>query len=121
MGKYIVDAKEFLDSAYQILQGAKGEVDYRNAASRAYYTAYHLAKKRVDQSAAIGASHEKIIVALQNSPHQQERSLGNRLREIRNSRVWADYQLDEEFPRSESDRVLRIVKRLASKLIPSNS
>jgi uncharacterized protein (UPF0332 family) len=110
MGKHIVDAKEFLDSAYQILQGAKGEVDYRNAASRAYYAAYHLAEKRVGESATMGASHERIITALKGSPHQQERSLGNQLQQIKRSRVWADYRLDEDFPRIESNKVLKIVK-----------
>jgi len=112
MGKNIVNAKEFLDSAYQINQDATKEVDYRNATSRAYYAAYHGCKKLVNEPAVMGASHEKVIIALKNSSHQEKRSIGNSLQQIKASRVWADYQLDNSFPRSESNKVLEIVKRL---------
>ncbi len=65
-----MDVKEFLTSAQKLIE-ANSEVDYRNAASRAYYCAFHLCRillEKLPQSQDnIGTSHQKIIEKLLGS------------------------------------------------------
>jgi uncharacterized protein (UPF0332 family) len=46
-----MDAQEFLISAREMLQKGR-EVDYRNAASRAYYAAYHVSREKFGAASA---------------------------------------------------------------------
>ena len=86
-----MDPIDFLTTAQESI--GKREVDYRNAASRAYYSAFHLCKGLVE-SFPIGASHEKVILALREHPDKRMKSLGNSLQQIKEIRVHADYKLD---------------------------
>ena len=43
-----MDAKEFLTSAQALIEGHR-EIDYRNAASRAYYCAFHLGRMLLEK------------------------------------------------------------------------
>jgi uncharacterized protein (UPF0332 family) len=110
-----MDVREFLTSAQQQLQ-ENSEVGYRNAASRAYYCAFHLCRmllEKLPQSQDnIGTSHQKIIDALFLSSDKRLKSLGNQLKMARQLRHKADYKVDIKFTRYEASRVLSYVQKM---------
>ena len=86
------------------------EINLRNAMSRAYYAAYHgcLELYEADRSAN-GGVHNKLIIALKNSPDRKDRQLGIILDQLRLLRRTADTTF-----RNQSR--LAISKRLLNKL-----
>jgi len=110
-----MDVKEFLTSAQKQIE-ANSEVDYRNAASRAYYCAFHLCRillEKLPQSQDnIGTSHQKIIDALFLSPDKRLKSLGNKLKMARQLRHKADYKVDIRFTRYEASRALSYAQKI---------
>jgi uncharacterized protein (UPF0332 family) len=110
-----MDVKEFLTSAQKLIE-ANSEVDYRNAASRAYYCAFHLCRillEKLPQSQDnIGTSHQKIIDALLLSSDKRLKLLGNQLKMARQLRHKADYKVDIKFTRYEASRVLSYVRKI---------
>jgi len=110
-----MDVKEFLTSAQKLIE-KNSEVDYRNAASRAYYCAFHLCRillEKLPQSQDnIGTSHQKIIDALLLSSDKRLKLLGNQLKMARQLRHKADYKVDIKFTRYEASRVLSYVRKM---------
>jgi len=88
-----ISCLEFLDSAKRMMDKGSKEVDYRNAASRAYYAVFHqcvtIAENECKET--FGASHIKVITSLQENP--KTRALGNRLNKFKKERARADYNL----------------------------
>jgi len=83
-----MEAEEFLESAKILIEGNQ-EFDYRNAASRAYYCAFHLCQNFLDQhpklKVSFGATHEKVI-------HDFLSNSDKRLQKIGKKRVGAFLQ-----------------------------
>jgi uncharacterized protein (UPF0332 family) len=97
-----MDAIDFLESAKQSLVSDSKEVNYRNAASRAYYSAFHfcrsLMEKYPEWQMNIGiAEHAKLIGNLKKAPRQEFRTLGNQLHQLKRLRSHADYELNKKF------------------------
>lgn len=94
--------RDFLDSAIEIMEKDElVEVDFRNAASRAYYALFHACKPVAEAmcSPAHGNAHEKVIRALKSHTDHKIRSLGNSLEQARDFRSRADYTLDLNYTR----------------------
>jgi len=95
-----MEAEEFLKSAEILIKGNQ-EVDYRNAASRAYYCAFHLCRnflnKQFDSQIGDEASHTRVICKLKDSPNSKLRKLGNKLEQVKRLRHAADYRLVYQF------------------------
>jgi uncharacterized protein (UPF0332 family) len=107
-----IDHTEFLDFAKSLPQ--QGEINYRNAMSRAYYAAYHLCLLKFPISPTEkGGSHERLIKTLEKSFDARKRSIGKNLRQLRGNRVKADYKLT--FSVTNNDREVSILQ--AEKLI----
>jgi len=81
-----MDAKEFFLLAQELMQGER-EVDYRSAASRAYYSAFHacriLLKTLPNLPGSVGTSHQKVIDELLSHSDKRIHSLGNKLKVAR--------------------------------------
>jgi len=95
-----MEAEEFLRSAEILIKGNQ-EVDYRNAASRAYYSAFHLCRNFLDQhpklKASFGAVHEKVIHDFLSNSDKRFQKIGKKLEQAKRLRHAADYKLVYQF------------------------
>jgi len=89
------------------------EINLRNAMSRAYYAAYHgcLEIYEADRSAN-GGVHNKLIIALKNSPDRKDRQLGIILDQLRLLRRTADYYLSESITLSDKQTAIKQAEKL---------
>jgi uncharacterized protein (UPF0332 family) len=111
-----MDAKDFLTSAQQSIQGCQ-EVDYRNAASRGYYCAYHVCKtflEKLPKQGSVGDSHEKIIAELLSHSDKNLQKLGRQLEQAKILRHRADYKLAVKFAQYEARKSLTQVQQILS-------
>ena len=96
-----VTPNELLEAAKVIGRG-EAEVDWRNAASRAYYAAWHRCLpigRSVGLSAQPGQGvHQQLIETLTGNRNTTLKSLGYMLRQCRDLRVEADYEIKTDFP-----------------------
>lgn len=94
-----VTPNELLEAAKAIGRG-DAEVDWRNAASRAYYAAWHRCLpigRSVGISAQPRGMHQQLIDTLTESRDMTLKSLGYMLRQCRDFRVDADYWIEADF------------------------
>ena len=116
-----VTAQHFLDSATEIIGRYSCEMDARNAASRAYYCAYHLAREAEQYLPVIDGAHgkhETLILRFErvtppNAASRDCRLVAQLLRQIRKIRVEADYELARTFRRSDAEVALALFPRIA--------
>jgi hypothetical protein len=96
-----MNPREFLDLADELSVGAR-EVDWRTAASRAYYAAYHVALRLLRQLGfevpRSDQAHAYLWLRLVHAGHPDVETAGNELNDLRRTRNVADYDLDREFP-----------------------
>lgn len=120
-----VTANDYLVSAKAMLDGTS-EVDYRNAASRAYYAAYHQGKEvehlcpdvRVEN---VGV-HTQLITKFEKyiSPlagWTQARNIGYTLKKMKLTRAQADYELGTDFPLTEAQLQIQMAEKLSTKVL----
>lgn len=110
----MIDGNDFIHLAGTmcVLSGAV-EAHYRTAASRAYYGAFHLAQRFLDDLGVPVPRNENAHGFLQNqllnSRHPDAASAGSLLRNLHQNRIKADYDLrDRRF--EASDRARRLVE-----------
>ncbi len=121
-----MEATEFLETAREFLTKQPiREVDCRNAASRAYYCAFHLCKQLLEQhppnEPQRGSEHEKVIAELRTHQDKRFKPLGNMLFDARDQRVSADYKLNKKFSIHDakttvtfSNRILQEIQKIQS-------
>lgn len=112
---------DFLETATEFLQKQPvREVDYRNAASRAYYCALHSCKNLLEQSTSrisvTDTSHQKIIRELQANTDCLIVALGNKLFSLKSQRNNADYELDKKFTFKDAERLVQHTRRLLQEI-----
>ena len=100
----MIDGEEFLKLAELWIQGAT-EAEWRCAVSRAYYGAFHVARRfmrrlgfvtpRADQA------HAYLWLRLSNCGEIQVQSAGSELNRLRRERNRADYDLERAFPNTD--------------------
>lgn len=114
-----VSPRTLLESANTLLQGGE-EIDHRNAASRAYYAAYHACRALADEgglpSYADTGTHRALIDALTGSRNNTCKGVGFLLRQCRKYRVAADYKIDEDFPEYYARSILAKSYQIFTKL-----
>ncbi len=95
-----MNPRDFLDVADELAGGLR-EADWRSAASRAYYAAFHLARAVLRQcgfSVPQGEqAHVYLSLRLANSGHPDIVQAGHDLNYLRTVRNRADYDLDRSF------------------------
>lgn len=115
----MVDYKDFINSAAQMLESFDNEISNRNAMSRAYYGLYHLALSHADAvsmppvSAFKGPTHEKLSSFFEGSINSDKalmlkmRSIGYCLKQYHRKRCKADYDIGESVSRVEVEAQLQ--------------
>ena len=99
-----------------------GEINYRNAASRAYYSGYHCAlpiANNIGIPADAGGNHASLIAAFEKERKLDYKKIGYMLRQCFQIRVKADYQIDENFELGSAetaieqiDKIIDLLKKL---------
>ena len=98
-------------AAASVLLGGGGEVDWRNAASRAYYAAYHRCRRlSLEEGLALGqggSAHAGVVNALRQMGNARPlRELAGMLDRCRLRRRDADYAIEKEFARDLANAVV---------------
>ena len=105
---------EALLRAAEVIRDGDDELAWRNAASRAYYAAYHRCLGVVgnmDGQAGGGGVHRLLIDVL-TAPRRPNamRGLGVMLDNCRKYRVAADYDIDTDFDRESAQTTLSMCR-----------
>jgi uncharacterized protein (UPF0332 family) len=91
---------DFLELADEWAGGIR-EAEWRSAVSRAYYAAFHVARRLLQQGGFIvpdgDQAHAYVWLRLSNAGHPDVRQAGLDLNQLRSMRNRADYDLDREF------------------------
>ena len=118
-----VSPLDLLQMARQLMSEEK-EINYRSAANRAYYCAFHactfVAASLPQSSNRRGGPHEKLIAKLKNHPVRRPsrardnsiRALGNFLDNGKALRVEADYRIGGEFNRNKAEELILTAVRI---------
>lgn len=111
-----VTARQILEAAEELADGGR-EVDWRNAASRAYYAAFQRCRQLVvEERLPLGESapaHVAVIDALvANLNPAPLKRLGFMLRGCRDRRADADYEIDASFSRQVGRSVVTDCRRI---------
>ncbi|HHH26865.1 MAG TPA: hypothetical protein ENK57_00730 [Polyangiaceae bacterium] len=119
-----VDPHDILDLARAIGKlRSSDEAARRSAASRAYHAAFHAARLhvwrwRLAAPPGVHGTHQGLIEALASSPDPADQRNGYRLRQVRDIRHRADYDIHVPFEPSEVRQALReaddLVRRLTA-------
>lgn len=95
-----MDETGFLDVADDLSTGSR-EADWRSATSRAYYSAFHKARRFFLQCGFVvpraEQSHAFLWLRLSNSGHPDVENAGVQLNQLRRARNQADYDVDTPF------------------------
>ena len=113
-----VTPNALLDAA-KVLGRGESEVDRRNAASRAYYAAWH---RRLPIGRSVGLSaqpgqgmHRQLIATLTGNQDRTLKSLGYMLEQCRALRVEADYEIETDFPPEDTRTALEQCEKILKK------
>ena len=116
------DWQEFLNAARLIFARCETlkQVDMADEAycrigiSRAYYSAFHSAKRLADSETQVGGTHERVVRALKSSGDKTVRRIGNDLDKLREMRIRADY-FPERYPeRGAADNAVAELQKAIS-------
>jgi hypothetical protein len=117
-----MNARDILDVASELCTGLK-EAEWRAAASRAYFAAFHAAR-RVLRDAGFEVphadqAHAYLWLRLANCSHPDIENAGESLRDLRKMPNWADYDLDQPFAHADAvnqaqdaDDILQLLEAL---------
>ena len=104
-----VDHTDFLKAAQRIRRN-DGEIDRRNAASRAYYAAYHRCRSIAEQQGLARSNyvqHSTLTDAIKRSKKFKKTKLVNDLIRLRSLRTKADYHIDQDFTEADATDSLK--------------
>jgi uncharacterized protein (UPF0332 family) len=123
-----ITADDLLTLAEDILAAsANSEVNYRNSATRSYYSIFHKCKPISDSIRAVPpkdimGSHAKILWKLNNHSDPAIVKLGKLLFDGRVKRRHADYDLRRPFNKRDAEYLLGLASRVKTIVaqLPSN-
>jgi hypothetical protein len=108
-----MNERDFLRLARALAAGAT-EADWRTAVGRAYYTAFHVARRLLeDLGFAVpraDRAHTYLAFRLQNSGDPAVSQAGTDLHTLRQDRNHADYDLWRPLPQPHADRNVRLAE-----------
>jgi uncharacterized protein (UPF0332 family) len=98
-----MNTRDLLEVADDLLGGLK-EAHWRSAVSRAYYAAFHEARRLLQQSGFTVPNGEKthayLWLRLSNCGQPDLAHAGAELNDLRSQRNWADYDFDQPLAQS---------------------
>ena len=93
------DFKKYYDVGTHLKNHSNDEEYQRSSISRYYYSVFHPLKDYYEKSfrrvLSSQDSHKKLIEELENSLFKEEKILGEKMRNLRNNRNYADYNKNE--------------------------
>ena len=102
-----ITPKELLQAAREMAAGTR-EVDWRNAASRAYYAAHHRCIPIMYGRASASPGHRQMIDDfLRRKSNINSQRIGHLLRQCKKLREEADYELSAAFQRRDAATALQ--------------
>ena len=114
-----VTYEEFMTLATKLAEG-DSEIEWRNAAARAYYAAYHRAHMAVDLCPENGhfsmGSHERLAERFQAHGSNGAKSIAYILAAMKKIRVSADYEIFDPFESTAAINQISQVKVFAEKI-----
>lgn len=122
-----VTSNHFLLSAEELIKGDR-EIDFRNSASRAYYSCYlearSYAKELPDVSVGKGGAHIKVIrkfaeysVKNENQKRSEAiRKIGFLLDQVKSHRTRADYKIDGVYLKNDAEQTIGEAKKIINKI-----
>ena len=99
-----VDHTDFPKAAQRIRRN-DGEIDRRNAASRAYYAACHRCRSIAERHGLAGSNyvqHSTLIDVIKRSQKVEDKQIVRHLIRSRSLRTKADYHLDQNFTEADA-------------------
>ena len=110
-----ISPKDFLNSAKKSINESS-EVSWRNAVSRAYYSAFHTcllyAEDKLNFACPKHNAHSSLISLFESEPENKYKSIGYMLRQCRKMRNLCDYELDLEISKGEAISSLKQSERI---------
>lgn len=110
-----VSPQDLFERAQELLNSAD-ELKFREAASTAFYAAYHLLKSLEDEIGDPcqyeGGSHAQLVSILVAHPQSKLISLGYMLRDCLLRRRRATYDMDDLFTKDEAKTQIEVVTRI---------
>ena len=102
-----MNPRDFLTQAQRLVSLA-GKEDWRSAVSRAYYSAFHVAREFMEDLGftvpQADRAHGYLWLRLQNCGEPSLVQLGRDLQELRRQRNFADYDLNRPYRHSDAQR-----------------
>ena len=125
-----VTAEQFRSWTVEVGLG-QSEVERRIVASRQYYAAFHKCRRIAEARglfADVGGTHAQVIEALTRNRDMKLKSMGYRLRQCRDARSEADYDIDGDFTladamamRDRCESIWDSVERMGGEVTESGS
>lgn len=105
----MMDVHEFLEVAWSLLEGHR-EAEWRSAVSRAYYSAFPVARQLLNHCGfavpRADQAHAYLWLRLSNAGHPDVQNAGAQLSFLRHERNQADYDVDRSLDQTSAiDRV----------------
>jgi uncharacterized protein (UPF0332 family) len=116
-----MDGRDFLTLALSLAKGTT-EAEWRSAASRAYYAAFHVARKILSQCGFTvprgDRAHAYLWLRISNSKNATVDKAGRDLKAARSDRNWADYDLDRPFIQRTALDQLKLIESVINNMQP---
>lgn len=114
-----MNPRDLLDVADDLATGTR-EADWRSAVSRAYYAAFHVGQRLLRQCGfhvpQAEHAHGYVWLRLCNAGHPDVRQSGFRLKDLRQLRNWADYDLDRPVAQNVAIDQVRVAVEIVESL-----
>jgi len=115
-----MEPTDFLEVSYLLLNSEK-EVQHRNAASQAYYCAFHVCKQFLQNLPNHMKMHihilsDEVLKNLLSSSDKRLKSVGHKLNQVKWLRYRADYDLNHVFTLDDAKRQLVLVDKILSEI-----
>lgn len=122
-----VTPDDFLLSAEELINGSR-EIDFRNSASRAYYSCYLEARSFAEKLPEVlegnFGSHMRVIRKFtEHSVNKKSRKhdrviqqIGHLLLQVKSLRTRADYKIDGVYFKNDTEQTIEMAKRINNKI-----
>ncbi|MEO5377661.1 MAG: HEPN domain-containing protein [Magnetococcus sp. DMHC-6] len=113
-----IEPENLINLAEKLVNDGTEEVDFRCAVSRAYYAIYHVYKplaEKLPPASTNGRTgmHQALIDRFLESSHNDDRSIGLKMKKFKEARTEADYKLFTKFSQQKAkETIIKIEEML---------
>lgn len=108
----LIDPRDMVDYAYQMLQNNSPELELRNVINRAYYGAFLTARDAANITSGSGSVHKEVVAHYRTSKSR----LSNNLDSLKRLRETADYEPNKNVTNRDAKNSCRRAKRILDDL-----